>query len=225
MKASTSNEDIILLHRLHESKGLSSNKYKCAKCKNILTLYGCSKCSSCSKIFCKQCSNIELCVTCGNRNTVLNSEFYSQLGEIEIICKYEEEGCKEIIPYKNIINHQFFCHYSSSLYCYYCNKELKMKKAETHHLTCKKMKIKYRNCGFSSKRKNHDHQCELENFSKLFYRSPKETQLKIIIDLLKNTDLTKEEKASSVQSLILTFDSDSEKFTTKDISKNKSNRY
>lgn len=114
----------ISFNRIHNEKGLKIYQIRCSICKYIVSLHGCTLCIRCSKIFCRECTNIEFCI-CGDRIIILDEEFYSNLGEIEITCKYIKKGCNDIILYKHLKMHQVNCKYSIDKS--YCEKKLNIK--------------------------------------------------------------------------------------------------
>lgn len=108
----------------------------CNLCKNILTLSDSKLCSACNKKFCSVCAKDEVSHKCKS-TFLLNFEesFYENLSNVLILCKNEENGCKEIKKYTELFCHEIICLYELKI-CNDCNKKFVKKEIDSHNKTC-----------------------------------------------------------------------------------------
>ena len=145
------------------------NILKCKICKNILlNPYDCSKCGN---TFCFNCINKikENSLSCPfncQLFEIIPSSFGIKkfLNQLKFECKNKSKGCKEIIPYKEIENHEKICPYNIII-CpnVECKQKIKSIELENHiQNECKFTLFKCKNCGLNLNKKEillHDKIC------------------------------------------------------------------
>ena len=145
------------------------NILKCKICNNILlNPYDCSKCGN---TFCYNCinklkeNNLYCPFKCKSFEITPSSFGIKKfLNQLKFECKYKFLGCKEIIPYDNIENHENNCPYNFAI-CpnAECKQKMKKKDLENHiQNECHFTLFKCKNCGLNLNRKGiilHDKIC------------------------------------------------------------------
>lgn len=220
MEIQSPQENKVSFNRLYDSKSLRITQIRCDDCDFIIPLFGCSKCDECDKVFCKDHSKANEDCECGRRKNSPDDEFYSELKKIKISCKYKSKGCKISSEYNNLTFHEIDCLLSPIPNCSYCNEPLFREEKTNHLSSCPEIEIICPKCEFTSKRKNHHHYCDVENFFKLFIKFSLEEKLNLLNELIKKIDLVQDISIlniNNVNSLII-----SENSIFKEISKAKS---
>lgn len=134
--------------------------FKCKICKNILlNPYDCSKCGN---TFCFNCINrlkqnkMSCPFNCKSFDITPSSYGLKKLlNQLKFECKYKKKGCKEILPYMNIENHENNCPYNVTT-CpnAECKQKIKNNMLANHvENECPFTLFKCKNCGLSLNRK------------------------------------------------------------------------
>ena len=136
------------------------NILKCKICKNILlNPYDCSKCGN---TFCYNCinrlkeKNLPCPFSCKYFEITPSSYGLKKfLNQLKFECRHKNEGCKEIISYIEIENHEKKCSYNFTM-CpnNECKQKVKNDNLENHLKNeCKYTLFKCKNCGLNLNRK------------------------------------------------------------------------
>jgi hypothetical protein len=104
-------------------------KYLCSACHCILTYKGSTLCQSCNKPYCAQCTGDfyegDKCHHCDVefKGKNIAPELEEELSKLNIICKYEWNGCREKPVFTDLAAHEKICEFKE-ITCVPCDKPL-----------------------------------------------------------------------------------------------------
>ena len=157
-------EQILFYSRENVIDKEKNEEFKCPICLDILKEpISCSDKKN-SHSFCKEC--IDNCLKDKNKCPMckltfkykINNDIYASLNNLLFKCAFENEGCKDIIPYTDYLNHVNNCEYNNTKY------ECQVKKYNYK----KKIFIKCGYTGNKIKIEKHFHICGFTKYNCLF---------------------------------------------------------
>jgi len=132
--------------RIINKEFLKVDRFLCAICKNLLI--NMKKCNLCSTHFCTDCitkykqeTNSNYCPICHTIDyKIEEGETYLSkfINDLMISCKYFEKGCKEVLYYGNVQDHEKICKYREKT-CENCRNNYDYDNYYNHIINCYKI--------------------------------------------------------------------------------------
>jgi Ran GTPase-activating protein (RanGAP) involved in mRNA processing and transport len=144
------------------------SRYICYSCNCLLIIDESASCLECEVSYCKYCLEKQ-CVNCmSNKFSPLKSGLQIELSHLLISCKNKNQGCKQMVLYSKLKEHEMTCEHQS-FKCKFCGNIILKEFLKKHEENwCTEIPLLCKECGFQAPQSKFFHNCEKINFLKEF---------------------------------------------------------